>query len=227
MSMVGTAPVGAADAADLSRGNYFAESRYVSTDVATGVMRNRAGSRIVVLTVEFLVGFRRAILDECGQAADAVFKSCGRRWGQLFAKRFEREMTEFYARPLKEFPLAMFKACLAELFSHHGWGQVTLDVSHHHRGLLVVRLDNAVYADILNERADRPVDTLLAGILGGFFGYLSAEDLDALQTECPACGGATSRFVVGLGDRLAPVADWPARGKTHDDVMAELTRPKG
>lgn len=205
----------------LMRGNFYAESTYLHTDPARGVTRNRAGTRIVALTADFLHGFRRAIMDECGPAAETVFRSIGRRWGALFARRFEKEMTEFYGKPLRGFMLALFQACLVELFSHHGWGRVSLDLSRHAQGLILVDLREPIFAGLVKD-SDRPVDVLMAGILAGFFSHLSGQELDCVQTACQACGAPSSKFVLGLTARLAPVASWVENGKSHDEIVREL-----
>ncbi|MBL8794010.1 MAG: 4-vinyl reductase [Planctomycetia bacterium] len=205
----------------LMRGNFFAESTYLKTDIAKGTTRNRAGTRIVCLTADFLHGLRRAVGDECGPAAELVFKSCGKKWGALFAKRFEQEMSEFYGKPLQDFMLALFQACLTELFSHHGWGKPNLDLSRHDRGLIVVEVKDAIYAELVGQ-SDQPVDTLLAGIFAGFFSYLSGQDLDCVQTTCKACGADASRFVLALAARLAPVPAWVQNGKGHEEILGQL-----
>ena len=204
------------------RGNFYAESAYLKTDIALGTTRNRAGTRIICLTADFLHGFRRAITDECGPAAETVFKSCGKRWGKLFAARFEKEMTEFYGKPLQEFMLALFQACLVELFSHHGWGKPVLDLTKHDKGLIIIEVKEAIYAELVG-KAEQPADTLMAGIFAGFFSQLSGQDLDCVQTTCRACGSDRGRFVIGLAPRLAPVAAWVQNGKSHDDIVVQLT----
>jgi len=205
----------------LMRGNFFAESTYLKTDIVKGTTHNRAGTRIVCLTADFLHGLRRAVGDECGPAADLVFKSCGKKWGALFAKRFEQEMSDFYGRPLQDFMLALFQACLSELFSHHGWGKPTLDLSKHERGLIVIEVKEPIYADLVG-KADQPVDTLLAGIFAGFFSQLSGQDLGCVQTECKACGADASRFVLALSQRLTPVPAWVQNGKGHEEILGQL-----
>jgi predicted hydrocarbon binding protein len=205
----------------LRRPNFYAEGDYLRTDLAKGVTRNRLGTRICALTEDFLTGFRKAIIDECGPAADTVFKSIGRKWGALFAKRFEKEMTEYHGKALKEFPMAVFQACLVELFSHHGWGRLELHLEHYDRGLLLIDLKGAIMASLV-QTADKPADALMAGIFAGFFAYLTGEDLDCVQTACSACGAASSSFVVGLTARLAPAQAWADGGKSHQEIVAEL-----
>jgi len=210
----------------LMRGSFYADSTYCHTDVGQGVTRNRAGTRLIALSADFLLGFRRAIMDECGPAAGTVFKTCGHKWGVMLAHRFSKEMTDFYGKPVAEFKLALFQACVVEMFNHHGWGLLTLDLAHHDQGLLVIQLANPVMASLV-EREEQPVETLMAGILAGFFGQLSGQDLDCVQTACQSHGAATSKFVVGLAARLAPVAAWVENGKSHDHVVAELASVRG
>jgi predicted hydrocarbon binding protein len=205
----------------LMRGNLYAESTYLRTEPARGVTRTRMGTRMCALTADFLHGFRRAITDECGPAADTVFRSIGRKWGVLYARRFKKEVSEFYGKPLDEFSMALFQACLVEMFSHHGWGKVSLDLSRHTQGLFVVETAEPLFASLV-ERADRPVDTLMTGILAGFFSEISGQELDCVQTRCKACGAPVSSFVLGLTARLGSAAAWVGEGVSHEDILRKL-----
>lgn len=222
MSTVMTMPVANHQGANQLRlqGNYFAASRYCHTDVRRGWTENRLGTRIIALSEDFLRGFRTAVIDECGPAADVVFKSVGRRWGELLAKRFEKEMTAFYGLPLREFIVAMFQACLTELFSHHDWGKLKLDLSRHDRGLILVHLENAIMGDLVSQ-ADRPVDTMFAGIFAGFFSYLAGQPLDCIQTTCRACGDDKARFIITLQTRLAAVTENGSQ-RNHEAIWQQL-----
>jgi hypothetical protein len=198
-------------------GNYYTDD-YLATDVKRGVTRNRAGTRLLALTNDFLLGLRTALTQECGEAAETVFKTCGRSWGAQFARKFDKEMSDFYGQPLREFPLMMFQACLVEAFSRHGWGSIKIDLSRQDRGLLLIELDNAIYGDLLG-KTDGPVDVLMGGLLAGLFSHLSGLDLDCVQTECKACGGQTARFVLTLASRVAAID--PAK-KSHAEIVAAL-----
>jgi predicted hydrocarbon binding protein len=206
-------------AATTTRPNYFAEGDYLSTDVRTGVMRNRAGTRMLALTGDFLLGLKAALDEECGPTADLVLKTCGRTWGAAFAARIERELSAHLGGPLGDEPLARFEAALVAMFSHHGWGKVRLDVSRHAQGVLVVAVAEPVMAAVVGT-ADRPADPLLAGVLAGTLSHFAGETLDCAQTQCRACGAAESLFVITHPDRLKAVADRP--GRTHAAVVAEL-----
>ncbi|MGL4464329.1 MAG: V4R domain-containing protein [Planctomycetia bacterium] len=210
----------------LMRGNYFAEGDYARTDPGTGVTRNRAGTRIIALTSDFLMGLHRAIIDECGPAAGEVLKSCGRKWGVLFAKRFSSEMEQYYGLPLAEFPMATFQSCIIEGFSHHGMGLLQLDLSKHSAGLVVITLKSAVMGSLL-ERSDQPVDALMSGIFAGFFSELAGQDLDCEQTTCIACGADAGRFVISLRSRLTGAPQMVADRMSHDEIVRRLVDAKG
>ncbi|MFO0937371.1 MAG: V4R domain-containing protein [Gemmataceae bacterium] len=205
----------------LAGGNYYAEGEYCHTDVRRGVTRTRTGGRICTLTADFLVGFRRAIIDECGPAADTVFKSCGRKWGGFICKRFDQDMSNYYGKPLREFSLAKLQSCLADYFSHHGWGRMNFDLSRHDQGLIVVTSTEPLYAGIVG-KSQTPVESLTAGILAGLCSELFGQDLDAVQTKCKACGHDATTFIVGLTTRLAGVPAWMENGKNHEQILREL-----
>lgn len=204
------------------RPNYFAEGDYLSTDVRKGVMRNRAGTRMLALTDDFLRGLWNALDTECGPAAATVLKSCGKRWGRNYAKRFSRELEDYYQRPVREFPLPMFETYLTEAFAHHGWGKLKLDYSRYHQGIIVLSFVEAVYGSLVG-KSTGPVDHLLSGVLAGMFAELTGEELDCLQTACISTGEPESRFIVSLGSRIKKVADRPAQGKDHAAILQELS----
>lgn len=205
------------------RGNYFAEREYLKTDVKRGVTRNRAGTRILTLTSDFLIGLRNALVFETGKAADAVMKTAGKKWGRGFAGRIDKELTAFYGRPVSEFPLALFEASLVMGFSHHGFGKLRLDVSLYDKGLIVAIVDNPIYFGLVESPAT-PADPLLAGIFAGVFSHFAGRDLDCAQTQCQACGASESRFVITLGSRLGQVEEWIKEGRSHAEILAALAQ---
>ncbi|MBX7103191.1 MAG: hypothetical protein K1X57_03870 [Gemmataceae bacterium] len=209
-----------------ARGNYYAERDYLKTDVKRGVTRNRAGTRILTLTSDFLIGLRNALVFECGKAADAVMKTAGRKWGTNFAARTDKELGAFYGRPVAEFPLALFEASMVMAFSHHGFGKLKLDVSMYDKGLLVAIVENPIYFGLVENPAG-PSDALLAGIFAGIFSHFAGRELDCAQTQCQACGLPDSRFVISLKSRLGGVEAWLKDGKSHAEILAALAQTKG
>lgn len=202
------------------RGSFYARD-YLRTNIRTGVTRNRAGTRLLCLSSDFLLGLRKALTLECGPAAETVYQTCGRTWGRALAERFAKEWSAFYGMPVSEMSLAMFEACLVEAFNRHGWGRLDLDFSQHERGLIEAALTGAVMAELVG-KSDTPADPLMAGALAGIFSCYAGQDLDCVQTECQARGAPRSRFVLGLRDRLLPAAALVLAGKPHDEIVAAL-----
>ncbi|VTS04416.1 V4R domain-containing protein [Tuwongella immobilis] len=209
----------------LQRGNYFSEKQFIKTEPRRGVSRNRSGTRIVSLTTDFLAGLRTAMVQECGPAASLVLHSCGRNWGKMFAKRLEKELSEFYGQPLRESPMIFFQSCLMEAFSHHGWGKIAIDYAWIQHGVIVVTVENPPYAGMVPD-ANEPVESLLAGILGGVFSHFSGEDLNCLQTDCQQCGAEVDRFVIGLSPRIEKVSEMKGKGASYNQILDELKRAR-
>lgn len=220
------------------RGNYFAEAHYTKANVSTGVINNRAGTRLCVLTNDFMLGFRKALIHECGPASDLVFHQCGRQWGEKFGARLAEELSNFYEQPLQEFPMPLFETCLAEAFAHHGLGRLTMDATQGNVGLIVFTFRNAMYAGMLKEAMethghldgqpiDAPVDGLIAGIIAGLFRSFSKQPLDCIQTDCAARGADLSRFVLTSESRAEKARGWVEEGKSHDEILSMLAEVRG
>jgi predicted hydrocarbon binding protein len=202
--------------------NYYSDD-YLETNVRTGVTQNRAGTRLLALSSDFLIGLHQALTMECGEAAHTVFRTCGKSWGRQFGVKFEQELTQFYGRNLREFPVMLFEACLKEAFSRHGWGQVEVDYSHYEHGVIVVDLPSSIYVDLLGRQATEG-DPLMMGLLAGLFSHLSGQNLEALQTQNKAKGEGANRYILTLPYRIQAAQQWLDQGKKHEDILAALER---
>lgn len=201
---------------------YFSRPDYFRADVALGTLRTAAGTRMCVLTDDFLRGFRAAVQFECGKATDRVFKKCGVRWGTTFVQRFDRELTDHYGVPARDVSAGLVIHCLDEAFRYHGWGKLAVDLAHYDAGLVCLTLTDSVLAEV-SGAADKPADALMAGFFAGIFRHYAQQELDCQQTDCPTRGADASRFVVGLPDRLAEVPKWVAERVGHAAVVRRLT----
>ncbi len=203
------------------KGNPFARQDYFRTDVAKGVTRTPSGQRVCTLPSEFLLGFRDALIYECGKAYRKVLKAAGRRWGGQYATRFDRDLVDRYSTRLKDLPAGLVHTCLAESFAAHGYGRLEIDLSQVGSGVVLVDLADAVMPALVRE-SDRPVDGLMAGMLGAVFAHLAGEPLDAVQTECPSLGADRSRFLVTRADVASSLEDWIDAAETmptHDAIL--------
>ncbi len=189
------------------KGNAYARPGYFQTDVAKGVTRTPSGQRVCTLPSEFLLGFRDALIYECGKAYRKVMKAAGKKWGTQFAARFDKELNALYQTRVRELPAALVHTCLADSFSANGYGRLEIDLALCNFGVLVVDLHDSMMPSLVRE-ADRPVDLLAAGLLGAVFSHLSGETLDAVQTECPALGADRSRFIIARSDAITSAEEF-------------------
>lgn len=211
------------------KGNRYARPDYFVTDVTTGATRTPSGIRVCTLTSDFLLGFRDALVYECGKSFRSVMKACGKRWGKTFIAGFEKELATEYQTPAKDLPAGVVHACLADAFNYHGWGRLTIDLSHADKGFIVAVVTDPVLPAIIRQ-AERPVDHLMCGLLASVFGHFAGAELDAVQTDCPTLGAGASRFVVATPERVAVISQWmesaPADTPvSHDAVMRQIIRP--
>jgi predicted hydrocarbon binding protein len=205
------------------KGNPAARPDYFRTDVAKGVTRTAAGVRICTLPTEFLLGFRDALVYECGKAYRRVMKTAGKKWGAKLATRFEKEVASLYQTKLRDLPAGLVHVCLTESFAAHGYGNLSVDLSACADGLILVDLTNSMMPSLIRESA-RPVDLLMAGLLGAVFSHLSGEPLDAVQTDCPSMGAERSRFVIARADAISSVEDWLDTVENHPPHDAIVQR---
>jgi len=204
------------------KGNYFGDPFYFRTDVTTGVCRTPAGVRICTLTADFLLGLLNAISFECGRGSSSVLKSVGKRWGEQFIKRLDRELSGFYQHPFTQLPLQLIHVCLDDAFAAHGYGRLRfLGPAAGAPSLYMAEISDSVLPTLISDR-DRPSDHLMAGFLSAVMSHALNSSLECLQTECPSCGHERSRFLAGPIEDIAELEGWYESQKplpTHDDVI--------
>lgn len=208
------------------KGNYYARPDYFNTDVAKGVTRTPQGVRMCAVADDFLVGFRTAIIYECGPAYRLVLKTAGKRWGEKFIARMEQELTAYYGSPFRELPTGLIDQCLSEAFNYHGYG--LLKIRRHERHL-DVEIENSMLPSLV-QMSERPVDDMMTGLLGAVFSHLLGRSYEAIQTECPSTAGERTRFLVATSDVIAPIEEWADQQQpqpSHDDFLHRLTTALG
>lgn len=212
---------------DLAFNDYYSEELYMTADIETGVLYNRAGRRMLALTDDFLIGLHRALEKECSDRAPQVLYTCGKRWGTNFAIGLDQEWSEFYKAPVADFPLAMLESLVVQEFGHNGWGLLEFDFQYWNRGLLALSLDGAIMADLLGNTAVGPADILTAGIFSGMFSHFMGDKLGCLQTESSAQNSestaATNRFLLTAEARINALGDVAMVSKdSHHAIVEKL-----
>jgi hypothetical protein len=202
-----------------SRGDCFANAlRMIARD---GILKDRGGAEHIAWPCDLLRALHHTLKAECGPADESILRDAGKAWGRSLAQRIIREMTAYHTTPLRNQPTAQVQVSLISVFSHYGWGRVEFDFARYAHGLIEITVTNGP-STVWSERETRVPDHLLAGTFTGLFTDLAGIELDCLQTEFDVPGVLPARFVVGLFQRLARVADAVRQGEQHDRVIALL-----
>ncbi|GAB4376101.1 MAG: hypothetical protein Kow00121_22680 [Elainellaceae cyanobacterium] len=204
-------------------GNYFAVDTYIRSDLEMGLLENRQGDRLLALPETLLQAIYAGLDKETGQATRLVLFNCGRWWGKNFYTRFCEQLTDYYAIPTADMPMVDFLQSLQQCWITHGWGKIDLDVTHQHRGFLVVKTWNSPFAKHAPTKWNQPVCFLEAGVLSAFFSNLTGRELHCVQTTCESMQSDCNRFVVGLPKRLE-AAETMVTNLDHDTIMQELCK---
>lgn len=202
--------------------DYYVEELYMTADLETGILYNRSGRRMLALTDDFLIGLHLALEGRCGDQASRVLHSCGKRWGRSFGTGIASEWSEFYKKPFRAFPLALFQSLIIQEFAHNGWGLLDLDYQHFSGGVIWLSLQGAVMAEIRPTADDTMPDLLTAGILAGMYSSFLGRDVDCLQSQRPAADVADSRFLISSPERIASLRSAGDLMAGHDALLQRL-----
>lgn len=204
--------------------NCFDPESYLNLDMRTGVIRNRFGTKSILLSGFLLKGIYIGLKNECGPAWKLVLRSCGEIWGEKFSDRFLREIGEFYGQNLNEMSMGRFKACVEEYFATAGWGKVTVDFSIIHKGLIQIEVENPILGEVFEDVGEK-CDVLFEGVFKKLFSKISGKQLDCYETQGIAEGAPTSVFLIGAADRFEQVAEWIEDKKlSHGAIIERLDR---
>lgn len=206
-------------------GNYFAPDAYIQGDYESGLIENRHGDRLLAIPETLIQGIYAGIKNETGPSAGIVLSNCGRWWGKNFYTRFVEEVSNYYNKALSQMEMVEFLQCLKQLWKTYGWGIFDLDLSYYQQGFLVVKIWNSPFAQEVPQ-GNQPVCFIEAGILSAFFSQLTGQELHCVQTTCESLGADSNHFVLGLSQRLKPVASWLEEGQDHETIMDRLCGSK-
>ena len=204
------------------KGNLYSED-YMRFDVDEGVVKNRTGTRLLALNEDFLRGFRKALIEETGEAHHVVFETCGKTFGENLAKRFDKEIFLHYEVEASELPMSMFSLLFKNFWERHGWGVLHIDWEQgFHTGIFEVKVENPAFSNIFGAEEGLN-DDVFVGVLGGFFSRFSGQELKAYQTAEQRTGqDSVSQFVMGTADRLNDVPDMVLSQKSHEQILETL-----
>lgn len=205
--------------------NYYAPDVYVQGDFELGLLENRSGVRLIALPEILLEAIYTGLADEVGSSAGMVLFQCGRWWGKSFYRRFAKEVSEYYGKPLAEMEMVEFLQSLKQCWKTHGWGVLDLDLDYYERGFLVAKVWNSAFPQA-GPKIDKPMCFTEAGILSALFSQITGRELHCIQTSCESMGAESNHFVLGLAERIQPAEAWLEEGQDHDTIMMRLCQNK-
>ncbi|MCH8475116.1 MAG: hypothetical protein LAT55_07805 [Opitutales bacterium] len=197
----------------------FFDEQALSYDFIEGTVINPGQTRVIYLSSDIILGIYHALKEETGPAWSLILKNCGRIWGQKVARNLEREMTMLKQVKPADLSALDFTKLLETYFPAHGWGLLQVDltdaVSH---GLVRFTMKNSLFASVLEEETC-PVDSMIAGILQGFFIHLTGESLDCLEIGCERQGYRECTFVLTHEERLFDLAEDAENGRKSPEEL--------
>ncbi len=202
-------------------GNYFSPDAYIQGDFEIGTIENRQGSRLIAMPQTLLKGIFAGLDREVGQASGVVLYNCGRWWGKNFYRRFLKEISDYYGKPLVEMETVEFLQCLKQCWKTHGWGTIEFDFSYYQQGFIVITTLHSAFAEAAGSSSSTSCSAE-AGILSSFFSQLTGKNLQCVQTTCESLGADTNYFVLGLADRLKIAEKGVDKGLSHQEIMDAL-----
>jgi predicted hydrocarbon binding protein len=199
----------------------FFEQRGFSSDVSTGVYTDPAGLRVVFAAPQFFRAVHLVLTRKDPESWKSLLARCGRDCGRQIATTLDAELARLGQPTLGALPFESCLIFLERIFAAHGWGVLKIDLADAaDHGLVTARLTHSYFAAILSD-VDDLVDVLPAGLLQGFFEYLSGEQLGCGEIACVRRGAPHCTFVITAAERLASVSPHFGR-ETAEAILARL-----
>lgn len=194
------------------------------TSDGSGRFVDSAGAQVVFAGAEALQGWHRVIERERPGAWRVTMHACGQACGKRIATILDAKLAALGKPALATLPLEACLALLERAFTAHGWGRLQVDLTHAaEHGVVVAEIGQSFFVEALPEAEDF-VDAMPAGILQGFFEYISGQELACEEIACGGRGAPHCTFVIAPADRLAAVKARIGRDPA-EAILAQLTQP--
>lgn len=201
--------------------NYFTHPSFLSFDQKQGVLRSRGGTRLCVVSEDFLRGFVNAVEHETGQATPIILRRCGKFFGERLARRFETELTEFSGVSMRDRAMYEFSALIQDMWLGCGMGEISVNWEMGQHGFLPVTLTGDPMVEL--NAGSHKMDDLFAGILEGFMGHFAGGELACVQTGDERLGSPEgTTFVVAKPDLVSRVEPLVQQNTPHSDIVRQL-----
>ncbi len=189
---------------------------------ADGPLAGPAGQRLVAISAEAIRALHHVLERERAGAWRAALKSAGHYTGRKLGEELDARLAALGQPALAALPLEACLALVERHFAACGWGRLQLDLTDAaDYGLVVARLEHSAFVEAL-PAVDDFVDALPAGLLQGFFEYISGQTLGCEEIACGRRGAARCTFVITAPDRLATVM--PRLGQESAEAILAALR---
>lgn len=201
---------------------YFRRPGYLKGSAYDGTIRTRMGDRVIVLPEELIQGLHRAIAFETGRALPVITYTCGRRWGARMVRRWEEGWRQAYQERMEAAEFHVVAAWLDEAFRFHGWGELEIDFSLEHEGVVQFYVRNCVLSRLLADIEEPMVCDIFAGLFASLCTWIVGRDLECSQVACEKSGASRCHFVVATPERIERVRDARLDGADTERMLARL-----
>lgn len=202
--------------------NYFRGDDFINLDVKKGLLKTRGGARVVAVNDDFLRGFVAAVEYEAGAATPIILRKCGLIYGQRLAQRFEKELTEFSGKSLRDRTMNEFNFLLNDFWNYSGLGQIIVDWPRAEHGFLAVKLVDSPMQDI--GPTGHVADDMFGGVLEGFFSNFTEDELKSIQTGDMRKGDKDgTTFILCAGPTVDRVEKLVNENTRHRDLVEALS----
>lgn len=202
--------------------NFFTHPSFLNLDVRAGVLRSRGGTRMLVVSDDFLRGFVAACEHEAGPAASLVLRRCGEFFGARLARRLEAEVGQFAGVSLRDRRMVELDVLIRDLWRGCGLGSIEVDWSCGEFGFLAIRLAQSPMQDI--GPSGHVGDDMFAGILCGFFSGFCDAEMRSVQTGDLRLGDREgTTFIVAAAEVARRVEGMRANKQVHSAIVKALS----
>jgi uncharacterized protein len=199
----------------------YREEDYFSLNVRNGVVRNPAGTRMVFVPEDMLMGLHQGLEDETGAASPIILYGCGKWWGKQWARRHHAELRQLFGADASDLSLGLYELALGRVWALHGWGALSLGFDLRQQGMIEVTVASSPYADVVGSLG-RTSDHLLAGVLAALLTELAGRPLECVEISCKSKGDAVCVFLVGMKARVDTVAEWVRAGQSRAQIRETI-----
>lgn len=204
---------------------YFMRSDYLQGDAARGTIHNASGQRLLLLPQELIQGLHRAVRYETGHAWQIVAYTCGLKWGERMVQTWASEWRAHHQVEMERVDYVFFQAWLEAAFEFYGWGDLEVDFSDEHDGMITFWLGDSVLASLLGEIEDfeeTHACEIFAGLFASLASHLAGRQLGAMEVACAISGHDRCRFAIMLPEFIERGRAARMRGANPEEILDVL-----